>query len=117
MSQFRDGRIETANSFTKRHGAMGRRGGFPEPPTGHDWRAELLTLIGTCNFPCYAYSLCVNPVFTLDKHYSEAARMGAGAHINPGIFGKYYQTSLSEVDGQAVLLGNTRRDLSAVFGE
>jgi len=44
MSQFRGRRIETAGTFTSRHRAMGRRGGFPELPTGHDWRAELLTL-------------------------------------------------------------------------
>jgi hypothetical protein len=40
-------KIETAAAFSKRHADLGRRAGFPKPPTIHNWRAEGLFLTGT----------------------------------------------------------------------
>ena len=40
-------KIETAAAFSKRLRALGRRAGYPKPPTTHDFRAEGLYWVGT----------------------------------------------------------------------
>ncbi len=47
------GKIESAGPFSTRHRELGRRAGFPEPPTVHDWRAEGPYLTGAYSFGRY----------------------------------------------------------------
>ena len=44
-----DGRIQKASSYSGDLRALGHRAGYPEPPTVHDFRAESLHLVGTCD--------------------------------------------------------------------
>ena len=48
------GGIEKANSFAKRLDALGRRAGYPKPPTIHDFRAEGLHIIGKLPLMAFA---------------------------------------------------------------
>lgn len=92
-----DGNIELASAFHRRMSFVGKRAGFRNPPTQHDWRAE--SLVKT------------------DKHYSSAVRMKQGVHRNPSTFNQFHDSSFSQVDGQAVFLDNERRDMGEIFRE
>src|SRR5947209_1475843 len=44
-----DGRIQKASSYSGDLRVLGHRAGYPDPPTVHDFRAESLYLVGTCD--------------------------------------------------------------------
>jgi hypothetical protein len=43
----RDGCVKSAGVFSRRNANLGRRAGFPDPPTMNDYRAQALFSIGT----------------------------------------------------------------------
>ncbi|QKX61611.1 uncharacterized protein TRUGW13939_08763 [Talaromyces rugulosus] len=92
-----DQRIQKANAFDAHRYFLGKRAGFPYPPTIHEIRAEGVSLV--------------------DSMYSGSKRMKHAGHANPRIHNKFYEPNLA-TDLQSLQEGNDPRTLvNEVFRE
>ncbi|KAJ7648133.1 hypothetical protein FB45DRAFT_1102841 [Roridomyces roridus] len=89
--QRKDGKMESASTFSNRLRSLAHRAGYPNPPTIHDFRAEGLFRIG--NF------------------YSPSQRMRQAGHRDDRTYTEYYAPTNPGTDGQGSYFGGTRRTL------
>ncbi|KAG6901097.1 hypothetical protein C0995_000798 [Termitomyces sp. Mi166 len=89
--QRKDGKMESASTFSNRLRGLAHRAGYPNPPTVHDFRAEGLFRIG--NF------------------YSPSQRMRQAGHRDDRTYTEYYAPTNPGTDGQGSYFGGTRRTL------
>ncbi|KAF8652167.1 hypothetical protein AX16_004524 [Volvariella volvacea WC 439] len=87
--QRKDGKTESASTFSNRLRSLGRRAGYDCPPTIHDFRAEALHCI--------------------DKFYTSSQRMRAAGHRDDRTYTDFYAPTNPGTDGQGSYLGGTRR--------
>ncbi|OJD27268.1 hypothetical protein ACJ73_01337 [Blastomyces percursus] len=83
-----NGEMQTASSFDSDRRALGKRAGYIDPPTVHDYRAEGLVQI--------------------DRNYSETQRKKHAGHRSSRTHHDYYAPN-NDTDGQAAYLGDPVR--------
>ncbi|PGH00186.1 hypothetical protein AJ79_08291 [Helicocarpus griseus UAMH5409] len=83
-----NGEVQTASSFDSDRRALGKRAGYIDPPTVHDFRAEGLVQI--------------------DRNYSETQRKKHAGHRGSRTHHDYYAPN-NDTDGQAAYLGDPVR--------
>ncbi|KAF9645059.1 hypothetical protein BDM02DRAFT_3190050 [Thelephora ganbajun] len=88
--QRKDGKVESASTFSTRLRSLARRAGYACPPTIHDFRAEALFLIG-------------KPL--------ALSRMRQAGHRDDRTYAEYYAPTNPGTDGRGSYFGGTRRTL------
>ncbi|OJD24096.1 hypothetical protein ACJ73_04548, partial [Blastomyces percursus] len=122
-----NGQMQTASSFDSDRRALGKRAGYIDPPTVHDYRAEGLVQIreswrllqggyskeqGVARENIKAMRCIYLYVFAadwyLDRNYSETQRKKHAGHRSSRTHHDYYAPN-NDTDGQAAYLGDPVR--------
>ncbi|KAG9022275.1 hypothetical protein FRB95_000475 [Tulasnella sp. JGI-2019a] len=89
--QRKNGKVESASTFSNRLRSLGRRAGYACPPTIHDFRAESLFLVDT------------------NVLYSSSQRMRQAGHRDERTYSEFYAPTNPGTDGQGSYFGGTCR--------